>query len=151
MGRGQLKIRLRVVAAVGAIFVGGLVAAAPAAVGSAPAPARHSVVALAPVAPGLQSTQLGAVSCPTSTWCAAVGGLFGGDALPGGTSAGAERPGAWVGSGSAWAGGVLPLRGGAAGIPYAQVTAIACPRPERCVAVGTYSTAASVNNERVLI
>jgi hypothetical protein len=74
---GRRGLRLWIMVVLGALLAGGLVSPVPAA--AEPLGAGHAVSTVAAVGSGLQSTQLTAVSCPTSTWCVAVGELSSGD------------------------------------------------------------------------
>jgi len=73
---------------------------------------------------------LGTVSCPSTTFCAAVGDYQGGGA--------ARRPLVEQRTGSTWAAIDPDVPAGAASNPDAHLRDLSCPSPSFCVAVGSY-------------
>jgi hypothetical protein len=137
-----------------AVAVAVLMAAGPQASASPPTSAgpltpAPTVTALPPITAGGQNTQMANVSCPSTTWCAAVGSLSAGGALPEGS--GSARAAAWIKSDGAWRASVLPLPANARPVPEATLGPISCSSPEHCVAVGSYWINATTNNVAMIV
>jgi hypothetical protein len=74
--------------------------------------------------------QLFSVSCPSTSWCVAVGDYD--------TSSGTQEGLVLTGSGPSWTAMTAPVPAGAASAQSTQIQSVACPSPSRCVAVGDY-------------
>ncbi len=74
--------------------------------------------------------QLYSVSCPSTSWCVAVGDYN--------TSSGTQEGLVLTGSGTSWTAMTAPLPAGAASAQSTQIQSVACPSLSRCVAVGEY-------------
>ena len=75
------------------------------------------------------------MSCPTATWCVAVGSYM--DATGNSQALLVTR------SGGKWTAAKAPLPSGAAGNPQAGLAGVSCPGTSQCTAVGGYINTAS--------
>lgn len=113
--------------------------------------ATSNAVELPEAAAGTEFVSADAGSCPSRSWCAAVGQAEQGDGVAGGTRGVRSAPTGWIGSGGSWTAQSLPLPPNQATVPNANMASLSCPSPGHCIAIGTYSLRRTVNNLGVVV